>query len=292
MQNVSAHGVRDAHRRSSRSACCPFCVHAGIALSPFRSSRRLPRLDTVHDDGHVIAARVSRPRYRRLRAALLVCAVFLLGYPVLYAAVVPEDNPPPKSLPMPPDGFYRVFVVDWSYHTAIVVEQPRGWRLGPPGNEAAPFIEYAWGDRRFYMSSDYRPHTVFATLFLPTESVLYVEGRANPPRLGGAEAVFSRTVDAHTVHALLAELERFARSDASGVRAPPFAPVSSARGRFYTAYGKYLWSRDCNWWTVARLAAVGLADRPAGVVFTPQVPRRLREFTPLAAAPSRFSFSR
>jgi len=203
---------------------------------------------------------------------------FTLGFPVLYAALVPEQLPPPRALPDPPAGAYRVFVVDWSYHTAIVVQQPRGWRVGPAGAEDAPFLEYAWGDRRFYFASDHRPHAVFATLFLPTEAVLYVEGHADPPRLGAAEAVYERTVDAPTVRKLLAELERTRRSGPSGAPSSALAPTRTDRGRFYPAYGKYLWTRDCNWWVVARLAGAGLASAPAGVIFTTQVPARLRGF--------------
>jgi hypothetical protein len=175
-----------------------------------------------------------------------------------------------------------VFVVDWGYHAAIVVEQPRGWRLGPPGAEDAPFLEYAWGDRSFYYESDHRPHAVFATLFLPTDAVLYLEARPDPPPFGGAEEVFARTLDAATLRTLLAELERTVRHDASGARLPALAPTRGDLGRFYAAHGRYLWTRNCNWWVVARLAGVGLASRPAGVIFTTQVPARLREFTPFA----------
>jgi hypothetical protein len=203
----------------------------------------------------------------------------MIGFPSLYAALVPERVPPPPALPEPPAGSYRVFVVDWGYHTAIVIEQPRGWRLGPPGAEDAPFLEYAWGDRRFYYESDHRPHSVFVTLFLPTDAVLYLEARPDPPQLGGAEAVYERTVDAATLRALLAELERSVQHDASGARLPALTPTPLDRGRFYAAHGRYLWTRNCNWWVVARLAGAGLASRPTGVIFTTQVGPRLREFT-------------
>jgi hypothetical protein len=209
---------------------------------------------------------------------LLALLVFMAGFPTLYAALVPERLPPPPALPEPPARNYRVFVVDWGYHAAIVVEQPHGWRLGPPGAEDAPFLEYAWGDRRFYYESDFRPHAVFATLFLPTDAVLYLDAYPDPPRLDGAEAVFARTVDAATVRTLLAELERTVRRDAHGARLPALAPVPGYRGRFHAAYGRYLWTRNCNWWVVARLAEPGLASAPGGVIFTTQVPARLREF--------------
>ena len=214
------------------------------------------------------------PRY--VLRALGALLAFGIIFSTLYAAVTPEHRGPVMPLPAAPPGTYRVFVADWGYHTAIIVQQPRGWRLGPPGEEAAPFLEYAWGDRRFYFESNYWPHAVFATLFLPTESVLYLDGRPDPPQLGGARVTVMRTVDADTVRALLGELERSIRHEPDDSRVLPYPPAAGYAGRFYPAYGAYLWTRNCNWWTVNRLEAVGLAGHATGVVFTEQVPGRLR----------------
>jgi len=221
----------------------------------------------------------NQKRWRRTlgRVALAILA-FMIGFPVAYAALVPERRPPLADLPRAADGAYRVYVVDWGYHTAIIVQQPQGWRLGPPGEETAPFLEFAWGDRRFYYESGYWPHAVFATLALPTESVLYLDGRPDPPPLRGARAAFFRTVNADTLRLLLSEIERSARHDQTGARVSPFAPASGYAGRFFTAHGAYLWTRNCNWWTVERLMRVGLATSPTGVIITAQVPGRLRGF--------------
>jgi hypothetical protein len=208
----------------------------------------------------------------------LVLFVFVATFPPLYALFVPERLPAPAGLPPIADRAYQVAVVDWGYHTAIIIEQPKEWQLGPPGVEAAPFVEYAWGDRRFYLESDFRPHALFATLFLPTEAVLYVQGRSELPRQGGSENMAVRTVSAKTLQQLVAHLERYVRHDSAGARLAPFAPTAGYRGRFYPAHGRYLWSRDCNWWTVAQLARAGLADDAPGVLFTPQVFTRLRGF--------------
>ncbi|HEU0055161.1 MAG TPA: DUF2459 domain-containing protein [Longimicrobium sp.] len=225
----------------------------------------------------------STSRARRLaRAILLAVGAFLgfsLTFPWLYAALVPVRRAEIAPLPEPAPGEYRVYVADWGYHTSILIQQPAGWALGPTGEERAPFVEYAWGDRGFYMESDFRPQALFAALVLPTESVAYLDGYADPPSFRGARVAMVRTVDAATLRALATELERSVRRGADGGRAAPFPPVSGYTGRFYPAHGRYLWARDCNWWTVARLHAVGLAKRPGGVVFARQVPGRLRGFT-------------
>lgn len=209
----------------------------------------------------------------------------LAGWPLLHAAVLPEPRAALAPLPPPPPGSYAVLVVDWGLHTAIVVEQPPGWRLGPPGAETAPFLEIAWGDRRYYAAGERRPPAVAATLFLPTDSVLFLAGHPDPPRLAGAARVFERRVDAPTLQALLTSLERSLLRTPDGGRRPPLPLPAGRSARFLPAHGAYLWTRNCNWWTVRRLQEAGLAAGAAGVVLTQQVPGRLLGFRPPAAAP-------
>lgn len=206
----------------------------------------------------------------------------LVGRPLLQTVVVPEPRAAQVRLPQPPAGRYTVLVADWGHHTAVVVQQPPGWRFGPPGAEAAPFLEVAWGDRRYFHGGERSPQAVVAALFLPTESVLFLAGHPDPPRLAGTVAVRERQVDAPTLRALLSSLERSARRDRDGKRLPPLPPRPGQRGRFFPAHAAYLWSRNCNWWTVQRLREAGLASAPTGVVVAAQVPGRLRGFRPVA----------
>jgi hypothetical protein len=199
--------------------------------------------------------------------------------PPLYVALTPDRRPPLSLPPVEKGRRYRVYVADWGYHTSVIAEQPPGWRMGPPGEEGAPFLEYAWGDRRFYLEGDYRPWSLFATLFLPTESVVYLDGWQVPPRPGnGIRALFVRTVGADTLRALLTELERSVRHAPGGAREGPFPAADGYQGRFYPAHGAYLWAADCNRWTVERLRGAGLAGSARGVVFSGQVAGRLRGF--------------
>ncbi|HEY2853947.1 MAG TPA: hypothetical protein VGJ18_13925 [Gemmatimonadaceae bacterium] len=76
---------------------------------------------------------------------------------VLLVLVVPSflveifpDRPHPVGIAPAPAGRYRVYVADWDYHTSIILQQPPNWQLGSLGAERAPFVEFAWGDRRFY----------------------------------------------------------------------------------------------------------------------------------------------
>ena len=222
----------------------------------------------------------SAPSRRLARWVFVGVLAFTVLYPVIYAISVPEQLGAPAMLPNVPDETYRIYVVDWGYHTAIVVPQPAGWTLGPPGRERASLLEYAWGDRQFYMESNYWPHSVYATLILPTESAVYLDGRDAPPSFVRARAVYARDIDATTLRTLLGELERAFRHASDGSRVPPYSSHAGYAGRFFPAYGRYLWTRNCNWWIVERLRSAGLARSGAGVVFSGQVRGRLLGFRP------------
>ena len=212
------------------------------------------------------------------RESLVAVIVLLLILPPVFAELRSPMKGAIPPLPVPEAGRYRVFVADWGYHTAIIVEQPRGWKLGPPDEQDAPFMEFAWGDRRFYMESNFWPHSVFATLVLPTASVTYVDGRDTPPTRG-FRSLHVRDVSADTLHALAAELEASIRRAEGGVRSPAFPAVRGYPGRFLPGVGRYLWWMNCNRWTVERLAAAGLAEGGRGVIFSGEVAGRLRGFT-------------
>jgi hypothetical protein len=212
---------------------------------------------------------------------LLIAVAALLAMPPLFNELVP-DRPAAAAaaISQPRGGPYRVYVADWGYHTSIIVEQPAGSRLGPPGRESARFVEYAWGDRRFYMEADHRPHSLFAALFLPTESVVYLAAwDSAPDSVARPRALYVRAVDAAELGMLLGSLEsQIRRGGASAARADAFAPAAGYDGRFYPAHGRYLWWSDCNRWTADRLQAAGLARGGRGVLFSGQVAPRLVGF--------------
>lgn len=220
----------------------------------------------------------NRGRRRRWWGVVATVVLAILVLPTLYVSIAP-DRPVAVVLPVAPAGTYRVYVADWGYHTSIIVEQPPNWQLGPLGDESAAYVEYAWGDRRFYMESKYRPDALFATLFLPTESVTYVESwRSDPVRIARPRALYGRDIDANQLLMLVEALEGSMRRVVDDERPLPFAAVSGYSGRFYPAHGAYLWSHDCNRWTVERLAAAKLAGGGFGVIFSGQVQGHLIGF--------------
>ena len=223
----------------------------------------------------VSGERRRRPRWGWL---VLIALALILVVPPIIVSISP-DAPVAAAIPTAPEGTYRVYVADWSYHTSIIFQQPSTWQLGSLGTESAPFVEFAWGDRRFYMESNYRPDALFATLFLPTEAVAYVASwNSDLARAARPRALYERDVDGPKLAELAAVLEGTIRRSSTGERAAAFPAVSGYAGRFYPAHGRYLWFTDCNRWTVERLASAGLARGGVGVIFSGQVASHLIGF--------------
>lgn len=180
--------------------------------------------------------------------------------------------------PVPAQDSLRVWVLGTGYHAAVLLEQPPDARLGPPGQESAPFVELAWGDRRFYM--DGARHWLPLTLFWPTESVVYVQAWDAPPASSeGLRVLKKRRVDAPTWHALVTELERAFIRTPEGARAAPHAPADPYPGRFYAGRRPYAAWYTCNTWVVGRLGGAGLTRPGLPVLLVDQIPGRLQGFS-------------
>ena len=218
-------------------------------------------------------------RVSKWRIAAVVFAVLSAG-PWVYVRLWP-DPPEPVAVPAADQSpaEYLVYVVDWGYHTSIVVPQPPGFAFGPRNEIQAPFVEFAWGDRSFYLESNYWPHRVFATLFLPTASVTYLAGWPRAPvKSDGMKALWSRSVTSDELTRLYAATEGSIRHKSAQQRQDEYPPASGYRGRFYPAHGYYLFWADCNRWTVDQLHSAGLAESGTGVILSRQVAARLHGF--------------
>jgi hypothetical protein len=189
--------------------------------------------------------------------------------------------PGPVALPpADPPAPLRVFVLAWGYHSSIFVEQPSGWRLGPPGREDAPFVEYGWGDRRYMMESNYTPLQIFASAMLPTSSVVYVCAHDRSPdvEVVGGE-VYVRDCDAAEIRRLVTVLEgQMAPRTREGGRPPVFPETPEYPGRFYPGREDYVLWWNCNMWTARMLHEAGFEASHAFIVSPWQIRSRLGGF--------------
>ena len=208
-----------------------------------------------------------------IRGCVCLVAVLVLG-PALFVEFG-QDRPMPPALTVPIEaGPYSVYVADWGYHTSIILQQPSGWKLGPDNLPTAAYVEFAWGNRAYYMSAHPSAVAGLAALLIPSKSVTYVAAWATAADLlrAGARRVVVRRVTGATLQALAENL------GATLDRRVEFSAVPGYAGRFYASGERYLWWYDCNRWTVDQLARSGLATGGRGVVFSGQVAGRLRGF--------------
>lgn len=168
-------------------------------------------------------------------------------------------------------------ILAWGYHTSILVEQPAPWHLGPPGEESAPYVEYGWGDRKFYKDRDRSFINTFALAFLGTQTVVYVDGWDHLPTANdGLLWRRSAHVSAEELHRLVVGLEQsFERSD-NTPRPSPYPQRDATRGLFYPGRQYYIWWYDCNSWVVRRLHEAELTGTGDGVLTADDVAGRLK----------------
>jgi hypothetical protein len=218
---------------------------------------------------------------KRWQQSCLGLGAILLGGPALFIACFtpPVPTQPSAGLPIPEQS-YHLYVADWGYHTTIILQQPKGWRLGPENDPDAAFVEYSWGDRNFYMNADFSPPALFATVFLPTPSVLHLRNWSQAPTLSsGMRYLYHRHINAQQLRALINSLETSFETS----RANVLPPVPRFRGRFYPGREYYIFWSACNAWTVNHLAQAGLARSGWPILIAAQVAPQLRGFKSLSS---------
>ncbi|MBK6427593.1 MAG: DUF2459 domain-containing protein [Blastocatellia bacterium] len=220
-------------------------------------------------------------RAGRFSVVVATALALAVGCPALFMWLA---TPPAPAIDLPaeaPSTRHRVFVMAWGYHSSIFVEQPAGWRLGPEGHEDAPVVEYGWGDRSFFMESNYCPISLFNAAFIPTPTVVYVRGHDRPPNefVAGGE-IYVRECSAEELRLLVTILESQMARAADGARPRPFPPTAEYGGRFYPGREYYVIWWNCNEWTVRMLRDAGMASSAACVGLKDQVGGRLVGFAP------------
>lgn len=218
-----------------------------------------------------------RRRIARMAAAGAIVSAGVLILPWLWIGLF-EPGPREVELPALPDReHWDVYVVVQARHTTIVVEQPPGWNLGPPGDREAAYLEYGWGDRDWYFAQERGIANAVTAGLLPTSSVVHVAGHAHPPHESQpGHPVYHREFDPAQFRRLLVSIEEtFAAPPAE--REP--LPKNVYRGRFYEARPAYIFWRNCNSWTLNRLARADDAHSAFGVVTEKSAVERLRGFT-------------
>jgi uncharacterized protein (TIGR02117 family) len=180
-----------------------------------------------------------------------------------------------------PELVRSIYIVKRGWHSGIAIAAAdwpdRNWSLLAdfPDSE---YLEFGWGDERFYQAE---PETLLlgvrAALW-PTSSVVHVIG-IHSPITGNIDAD-----DVVEVRVSAAGLRRMAEAIQQEFteQTPTATPVSLSAApkpnHFYSANSKFFFPRMCNWWIATRLEEANCPIRPWTVVTATRVMREARSF--------------
>ncbi|OUL32703.1 hypothetical protein BV372_18595 [Nostoc sp. T09] len=138
------------------------------------------------------------------------------------------------------------YVFDW--HKYISVE-----RIGIENFNDYNYLSFGWGDRDFYMSTpsvaDLRLSTTFRALFLPTPSVIYVQGYQLIPDYLEVKCI---KVNKNHYLELIKFIQATFKVNNQG-RVIRIGNGHTANAGFYDALGSYSILRNCNTWAAEAL---------------------------------------
>lgn len=178
------------------------------------------------------------------------------------------------------DELRSIYVVQRGWHTGIAVavaDWPnRDWSLLKEFPEAE-YLEFGWGDERFYQAERNTPWLGTRAVLWPTSSVIHVIAFDAP--LGDMQANAVEVVQVS--RSGLQQLTRSIEGEFAGVRpteAGPQTRLAPSPNRFYTGKRSFYFPRMCNWWIARHLAAAGCPVEPWTIVTASQVMEKARGF--------------
>jgi uncharacterized protein (TIGR02117 family) len=163
---------------------------------------------------------------------------------------------------------FEICVHNTGIHTNIIVpveNQVFNWRdylalekIGIDSNEAYQYLSFGWGDRDFMIQTprlkDMQFSPTFNALFLPTPSVVYIQGYPSFPNYLNLECV---RVNKNNYLNLMKFIQAAFQVDAVGKQIR-IANGHSVNAGFYKANGNYSILRNCNTWTAEGLRSADI----------------------------------
>ena len=182
---------------------------------------------------------------------------------------------------MQPDSLQSIYVVRRGWHTGIVVATEdwpnQNWALLADFDDVE-YIEFGWGDERFYKAEENTFWQGSRAALWPTDSVIHVIGLYDPRSEDAlANEIVEVRISAEGLERLAKAIEQEFTDNAPSpstdtLRAAP------APNRFYEAKRTFFFPRMCNWWTATRLKEAGCPIQPWSVIAASRVMREARGF--------------
>jgi uncharacterized protein (TIGR02117 family) len=178
------------------------------------------------------------------------------------------------------DALHSIYVVRRGWHTGILiaaVDWPdRRWALFDDFPESE-YLEFGWGDERFYQARRSTPWLATRAVLWPTSSVIHVIGFKAPLGDLGAKDVVEVRVTAEGLRRLTAAIKR----EFAGERLMlswPETDLAPAPNQFYSGRRSFYFPRMCNWWVARHLQEAGCPIQSWSVVTASRIFRDARRF--------------
>jgi uncharacterized protein (TIGR02117 family) len=185
----------------------------------------------------------------------------------------------------PGESFRSVYVVKRAWHTGVAVAAAdwpnRDWSVLADFPESR-YLEFGWGDARFYQAQEETWWLAVRAAFFSTASAVHVIGFDHPtPEALIADDVVQVRLSAEGLLKLTASIEAEFQDVAPKSFGVPLQGTPEPN-KFYSAKRRFFFPRMCNWWTSQRLHDGGCPIAAWSVVSANRVIREAKGF---ASAP-------
>lgn len=161
-----------------------------------------------------------------------------------------------------------IATADWpNRHWSVLAEFPN-----------SDYLEFGWGDERFYQAEPETAWLGIRAALWPTSSVIHVIGVRRPilNHIDADEIVEVR-VGAEGLGRMTEAIER-EFTEATPTRTPVSLSAAPKPNHFYSARGQFFFPRMCNWWIATRLKEANCPIQPWTVITASRIVRAARNF--------------
>lgn len=211
------------------------------------------------------------------RRLLSLCATVLLASALAGCASSDSCYEPTT----PRESLRSVYVIKRAWHTGIAVAAAdwpnRDWSVLRDFPDS-DYLEFGWGDARFYQAEEESFWLGIRAAFFSTSSAIHVIGFDRPaPDALLADDVIEVRVSAQGLRQLAQSIEReFAQTEPTASGAS--LNVTPRPNKFYSAKRRFFFPRMCNWWTARRLDESGCPIAAWSVLSADRIIREARGF--------------
>jgi len=175
----------------------------------------------------------------------------------------------PVSSLYPEDAAERpiaVMLVSHGWHTGLVLEREHVLPYLPDSAllPAQRYLEFGWGDARYYPHPDPGLRELLSAALLPGPSVMHIVGMHNHPAVQfPASSVILLQLSAKGLTQMGRFLQQSLQLSGDDEALVPVAEGLYGDSIFVSARGLYMLPRTSNTWTASALRAAGLPITPA-----------------------------